>query len=87
MEIVSGFSKLSREEKIAYIQNNFPLAIDLAKETNHYRHKTNQATFDDFSENTLRCIITKRSSFSFLSNDDMQKSQHCFQWLLCQMNL
>ncbi len=53
MEIVRGFSKLSREEKIAYIQNNFPLAIDLAKETNHYRHKTNQATFDDFSENTL----------------------------------
>ena len=53
MEIVSGFSKLSREEKIAYIQNNFPLSIDLAKETNHYRHKTNQAIFDDFSENTL----------------------------------
>ena len=53
MEIVRGFSKLSREEKIAYIQNHFPLAIDLAKETNHYRHKTNQATFDDFSENTL----------------------------------
>ena len=53
MEIVRGFSKLNREEKIAYIQNHFPLAIDLAKETNHYRHKTNQATFDDFSENTL----------------------------------
>ena len=53
MEIVRGFSKLTREEKIAYIQNHFPLAIDLAKETKHYRHKTNQATFDDFSENTL----------------------------------
>ena len=53
MKIVRGFSKLTREEKIAYIQNHFPLAIDLAKETKHYRHKTNQATFDDFSENTL----------------------------------
>lgn len=53
MEIVKSFSKLSREEKIAYIQNNFPLVIDLAKETNHYRHETNQAIFDDFSENTL----------------------------------
>ena len=53
MEIVRGFSKLSREEKIAYIQNNFPLASDLAKTTSHYRHKEDQAIFDDFSENTL----------------------------------
>ncbi len=53
MEIAKGFSKLSRKEKIAYIQNNFPLTIDLAKTTNHYRHETDQAIFDNFSENTL----------------------------------
>ena len=53
MDIIRGFSKLSREEKIAYIQNNFPLAGDLAKTTNHYRHIEDQAIFDDFSENTL----------------------------------
>ncbi len=53
MEIVKGFSKLNREEKIEYIQNNFPLAVDLAKVTSHYRHETDQAVFDDFSENTL----------------------------------
>lgn len=53
MEIVRGFSKLSREEKIAYIQDNVPLTVDLIKATNHYRHTTDQATFDNFSENTL----------------------------------
>lgn len=53
MEIARGFSKLSRKEKIAYIQNNFPLTIDLAKTTNYYRHETDQAIFDNFSENTL----------------------------------
>ncbi len=53
MEIARGFSKLSRKEKIAYIQNNFPLTIDLAKTTNHYRHETDQAIFENFSENTL----------------------------------
>ena len=53
MKFVRGFSKLTREEKIAYIQNNLPLAIDLAKATNSYLHKTDQATFDDFAENTL----------------------------------
>ena len=53
MEIIKGFSKLSREKKIDYIQNNFPLAGDLAKILNHYRHQEDQAIFDDFSENTL----------------------------------
>lgn len=53
MEIVKGFSKLSREEKIAYIQHNFPISVDIAKVTNQYRHETEQATFDSFSENTV----------------------------------
>lgn len=53
MEIVKGFSKLSRKEKIQYIQNNFPLKTDLAKITDHYRHSSDQSVFDDFSENTL----------------------------------
>lgn len=53
MDIIKGFSKFSREEKIAYIQDNFPLAADLAKVANRYRHETDQAIFDDFSENTL----------------------------------
>ena len=53
MEIVTGFSKLSRAEKIEYIQNNIPMVADLEKVVNNYRHETNQALFDDFSENTL----------------------------------
>ncbi len=53
MEIVRGFSKLSRAEKIEYIQNNIPMVADLEKVVNNYRHETNQALFDDFSENTL----------------------------------
>ena len=53
MQIVKGFSKLSREEKIKYIQENFPMDKDLAEVSNHFRHETDQAIFDDFSENTL----------------------------------
>lgn len=53
MKIVKGFSKLNREEKIKYIQDNVPMVADVAKVTGHYRHQTNQAVFDDFSENTL----------------------------------
>ena len=53
MEIVKGFSKLSRTEKIKFIQDNFPLITDLEKVSNHYRHQTDQGVFDDFSENTL----------------------------------
>ena len=53
MKIVRGFSKLSRAEKIEYIQNNIPMVADLEKVVNNYRHETNQALFDDFSENTL----------------------------------
>lgn len=53
MEIVKGFSKLSRTEKIQYIQNNFPLTSDLVKITDHYRHSSDQSVFDNFSENTL----------------------------------
>lgn len=53
MEIVRGFSKLNRKEKIQYIQNNFPLTSDLEKITDHYCHSSDQSVFDDFSENTL----------------------------------
>ena len=53
MEIVRGFSKLNRKEKIQYIQNNFPLTSDLEKITGEYRHPSAQSVFDDFSENTL----------------------------------
>lgn len=53
MEIVKGFSKLTRVEKIEYIQDKIPMVADLARVANHYRHETNQALFDDFSENTI----------------------------------
>lgn len=53
MDIVKGFSKLTREEKIKFIQDNVPMLADVAKITNHYRHETDQTLFDDFSENTL----------------------------------
>lgn len=53
MNIVRGFSKLSRAEKIKYIQDNVTMVADVAKTTSHYRHETDQAVFDNFSENTL----------------------------------
>lgn len=53
MNSIKGFSKLTRVEKIKYIQDNFPLASDLAKVTDNYLHSTEQAVFNDFSENTL----------------------------------
>lgn len=53
MEIVKGFSKLTRDEKIKYIQDKIPMGADLMQVANDYRHETNQALFDDFSENTL----------------------------------
>ena len=53
MEIIRGFSKLGREEKIKFIQDNVPLVADVAKVTNHFRHETDQTLFDGFSENTL----------------------------------
>lgn len=53
MNIVKGFSKLSREEKIKQIQTNVPMETDVWEITNRYRHKTDQAVFDNFSENTL----------------------------------
>ena len=53
MKIVRGFSKLNRQEKIEFIQDNFPTVANVAKVTHHYRHETEQPLFDDFSENTL----------------------------------
>ncbi|MGV8964009.1 MAG: hydroxymethylglutaryl-CoA reductase [Candidatus Saccharimonadaceae bacterium] len=53
MKIVRGFSKLSRVEKIRFIEDNLPIVADLEKVTNHYRHETDQSVFDNFSENTL----------------------------------
>lgn len=53
MRSLKGFSKLSRSEKIAYIQDNFPLKTNVKELTEMYRHTTQQALFDEFSENTL----------------------------------
>ncbi|HKL72260.1 MAG TPA: hypothetical protein VJ855_06345 [Marinilabiliaceae bacterium] len=53
MEIVKGFSKLNRKEKVQYIQSNFPITSDLERITGSYLHSTDQSVFDDFSENTL----------------------------------
>ena len=53
MEIVKGFSKFSREQKIRFIQENVRTISDVLKTTNRYRHETDQPLFDDFSENTL----------------------------------
>lgn len=53
MKIIKGFSKLSRTEKIQFIQDNLPLTSDLEKKLNHYLHPSDQSVFDNFSENTL----------------------------------
>jgi hydroxymethylglutaryl-CoA reductase len=52
-EIIKGFSKLSREEKIAFLQNNYDLPETFKETLATFRHPTQQAQFDDFSENTL----------------------------------
>ena len=44
-EIVKGFSNLTRDEKIKYIQDNIPMGADLMQVANDYRHETNQMRF------------------------------------------
>lgn len=53
MNIFNGFSKLTRQQKIEYIQEATGLSNDLDRTLAPYRHPEKQALFDDFSENTL----------------------------------
>ncbi len=53
MSIIKGFSKLSREEKIEYIQKDISSTADILSTTNRYTHSEEQEKFDNFSENTL----------------------------------
>lgn len=56
MNIVSGFSKMSKEQKIAWLASEVgPEASDLVQNMNHFWHQdpSTQKRFDEFSENTL----------------------------------
>lgn len=53
MTIIKGFSKLSREEKIAYIKASTGLNNNLEKTLEQYRHPEKQALFDEISENAI----------------------------------
>jgi hydroxymethylglutaryl-CoA reductase len=56
MKTVSGFSKMTKEEKIAWLSEQLPKdAGELVKNLPHYWHqdKVVQKRFDEFSENTL----------------------------------
>ncbi|PRZ00243.1 3-hydroxy-3-methylglutaryl-coenzyme A reductase [Marinilabilia salmonicolor] len=52
-QIIKGFSKLSREEKIEILRRHFQLPEDFAEILKTFRHPDRQELFDDFSENTL----------------------------------
>lgn len=54
--IISGFSKLSKEEKIAWLQENYVSEkVDLAELLTNFNHPDDnlQTIFDGFSENTI----------------------------------
>ncbi len=53
MELIKGFSKLSREEKISVIQNTLGLEEKFEQILSDFLHPVDQALFDDFSENTI----------------------------------
>ncbi len=54
-EIVCGFSKLSKEQKIAYISAYFENPDEFVKDIQSFfhRNKEKQKLFDEFSENTI----------------------------------
>ena len=56
MQTISGFSKLTKNEKIAWLANALPLeSAELVKKMTHFWHQDEetQKKFDEFSENTL----------------------------------
>lgn len=50
---IKGFSRLTREEKIEWLRKSYHLPPHFRHRLERYRHKEDQALFDDFSENTL----------------------------------
>ncbi len=50
---IIGFSGLTREEKIEWLTKRYHLPPHFRHSLEKYRHKEEQALFDDFSENTL----------------------------------
>lgn len=53
MNIIKGFSKLTRQQKIDCIKANCQLPDYFERQLANYIHPDKQALFDDFSENTL----------------------------------
>lgn len=54
-QIVCGFSKLSKNEKLDYISDHFENPLEFVKELKSFYHddKAKQKIFDEFSENTI----------------------------------
>ena len=54
-EIICGFSKLSKEQKLEYIAGFFEDSDEFVKELKSYHHskESKQKLFDEFSENTI----------------------------------
>ena len=54
-EIICGFSKLSKEQKLEYISNHFENPTEFIHELRSFYHNEpeKQKIFDEFSENTI----------------------------------
>ncbi|WP_291861117.1 hydroxymethylglutaryl-CoA reductase [Marinilabilia sp.] len=52
-QIIKGFSKLTRDEKIEVLSKHFHFPKHFCEILETYRHPTRQELFDDFAENTL----------------------------------
>ncbi len=57
MELISGFSKYSREEKISCLKKTLNLKDEFETVLAQYRHSQKQELFDVFSENTISNFI------------------------------
>jgi hydroxymethylglutaryl-CoA reductase len=56
-KFISGFSKLSRQDKIKLLKDTYHLPDSFSDTLHSYLREDNQALFDEFSENTLSNFI------------------------------
>ena len=72
MPIIKGFSKLSRSQKTAWLREQLALSEDFESTLAEFRHPARQATFDEFSENTLtNYLLPFGVAPNFLINDQL----------------
>lgn len=71
-QILKGFSKLSREDKIKILASDYNLSEQDASVLNEYLHPTQQLLFDDISENVISNYFLPFSiAPNFLINGEM----------------